>query len=87
MFICLERSANDLHMVQLMPLPCHHLYFSKIQNGLSFWYRPTQKKRKKAVKRLCVVYAVKVVHLVFAGLRDDEGYGAPAGGCHANNVR
>jgi len=23
--ICLERSANDLHMVQLMPLPPHHL--------------------------------------------------------------
>ena len=39
MVICLERSANDLHMVQLMPLPPHHLCFSKIQNhGLSFWY-------------------------------------------------
>ena len=25
MVICLERSANDLHMVQLMPLPPHHL--------------------------------------------------------------
>jgi len=23
--ICLEWGANDLHMVQLMPLPCHHL--------------------------------------------------------------
>jgi len=23
--ICLEQSANDLHMVQLMPLPPHHL--------------------------------------------------------------
>jgi len=23
--ICLERGANDLHMVQLMPLPPHHL--------------------------------------------------------------
>jgi len=23
--ICLERSANDLHMVQLMPLSPHHL--------------------------------------------------------------
>ena len=40
MVICLERSANDLHMVKLMPLPPHHLCFSKIQNGLSFWYRP-----------------------------------------------
>ena len=23
--ICLEQGANDLHMVQLMPLPPHHL--------------------------------------------------------------
>jgi len=23
--ICLDRGANDLHMVQLMPLPPHHL--------------------------------------------------------------
>jgi len=23
--ICMERDANDLHMVQLMPLPPHHL--------------------------------------------------------------
>ena len=23
--ICMERGANDLHMVQLMPLPPHHL--------------------------------------------------------------
>ena len=40
--ICLERSANDLHMVQLILLPPHHPCSSKIQNGLSFWYRPTQ---------------------------------------------
>jgi len=25
MVMCLERGANDLHMVQLMPLPPHHL--------------------------------------------------------------
>ena len=25
MVICLERGANDLHMVQLMPLPHRHL--------------------------------------------------------------
>jgi len=25
MVICLEQSANDLYMVQLMPLPSHHL--------------------------------------------------------------
>ena len=37
----LERVANSLHMVQLMPLSPHHLCFSRIQNGLSFWYRLT----------------------------------------------
>jgi len=25
MVICLERGANDFHMVQLMPLPLYHL--------------------------------------------------------------
>jgi len=25
MVICLEQGASDLHMVQFMPLPCHHL--------------------------------------------------------------
>ena len=38
-----------------------------------------------------LVYAVKVagtvVYLVFAGLRAEEGYGAPAAGCRANTVR
>ena len=34
MVICLERGANDLHMVQLIPLPPHYLI--KIQIGLTF---------------------------------------------------
>ena len=38
-----------------------------------------------------LVYAVKVagtvVNLVFAGLRAEKGYGAPAGVHRANNVR
>jgi len=32
--ICLKRDANDLHMVQLMPLPLNISCFIKIQNGL-----------------------------------------------------
>ena len=28
MVICLERGANDLHMVRLMPLPPRHLFAS-----------------------------------------------------------
>jgi len=31
MVTCLERGANYLHMVQLMPLPPHHLCFIKFQ--------------------------------------------------------
>ena len=54
MVICLEQSVNDLHMVQLMPLPPHHLCFSKIQNGLSFWYRPTQVVLEKRPLNDCV---------------------------------
>ena len=54
MVICLEQSANDLHMVRLMPLPPHHLCFSKIQNGLSFWYRPTQVVLEKRPLNDCV---------------------------------
>jgi len=38
--VCLEQGANDLHMVQLMPMPLH-TYFIKIQNGLPFWCRLT----------------------------------------------
>ena len=37
MVICLERGANDLHMVQLMPLPPIISCSSKIQNGLPFF--------------------------------------------------
>jgi len=35
MVICLKRGANDLHVVQLMPLPPQHLYI-KIRIGLTF---------------------------------------------------
>ena len=41
----MDHSANDLHMVQLTPLPPRHLYFSKIQNGLPFWYWLEKVKR------------------------------------------
>ena len=34
----LQRSANDL----MMPLPPHHVCFSEMQNGLSFWHRLTR---------------------------------------------
>ena len=65
MGICLERSANDLHMVWLMPLPSHHLCFSKIQNGLSFWYRPTQVVLEKRPLNDCVCVFTCIMLLLF----------------------
>ena len=60
MVICLERGANDLHMVQLMPLPPHHLLLR--QNAewfiilvLAYPGCPG----KKAVKRLCVCVCMR----------------------------
>ena len=52
--VCLKWGANDLHMVQLMPKPPHHLCFSKIQNGLSFWYWLTQVVLEKRPLKECV---------------------------------
>jgi len=34
--ICLERGANDLHMVQLMPLPPHHLSLQENREWFTF---------------------------------------------------
>ena len=45
----------EQHMVQLIPLPPHHLCFSKIQNGLSFWYQLTWTKGRKTVVVVVVV--------------------------------
>jgi len=42
MVICLERDANNLHMVQLMPVPPHHFLLHKKPEWLSFWYRLIQ---------------------------------------------
>jgi len=36
MVICLEQGANDLYMVQLMPLPPHHLLLQQNPEWLTF---------------------------------------------------
>jgi len=36
MVISWEQGGNDLHIVQVMPLPPHHLLTTKIQIGLKF---------------------------------------------------
>ena len=55
MVIYLERGANDLHMVQLMPLPPRHLL---LQQNLEWFILLVPAypgcPRRKAVKRLCV---------------------------------
>jgi len=58
--ICLEQGA-DLHMTQLIPLPLTVSCFSKIQIGLSFWYRLT-----RAVKWVCVCACVRACVCVCA---------------------
>ena len=55
MVICLEQGANDLHMVQLMPLPPHHLLLQQNPE----WFILLEPAYpgcpgKKATKRLCV---------------------------------
>ena len=69
MVICLERGANDLHMVQLMPLPPHHFCFSKTQNGLSFWYRPTQVVLEKWPLNGCVCVCIYTVEFIITACR------------------
>ena len=57
MVICLERGANDLHMVQLMPLPPYHL-----NDGLNHpsRYSFLPKFLPKHIK--CWITADKVTH-------------------------
>jgi len=57
--ICLQREADCLYMVQLMPLPSRNLIISCRNSRLvlSFWYRLTQVVlEKKPFKRVSVVY-------------------------------
>ena len=69
MVICLERGVNYLHMVHRMPLPSHHLCFSKIQNGAKYILLVLVypgSPGKKAVKRMrvCFHYFWLQVHVV-----------------------
>ena len=62
MAISLEWGANDLHMVQLMPLP---VCVNKIQNGLSFWYQLTQIVLDKGCKTVVVVMITVTVTILW----------------------
>ena len=55
MVICLERGA-DLHVAQLMPLPLTVSCFSKIQIGITMWYRLTRVVQEKGPLNVCVCH-------------------------------
>ena len=63
MVICLERRA-DLHMAQLMPLPLTVSCFSKIQIGITFWYRLTWVVLDKGPLNGCVCLCMCVLLLL-----------------------
>ena len=55
MVIGLERGANDLYMVQLMPLPPRHLFLQQSPKWFILLVPAYPGcPRKKAVKQLCV---------------------------------
>jgi len=58
--ICLERGADCLHMIQLMPLPLTVSCFSKIQIGLPIWYWLTRVVPDKGPLNGCVCVYVCV---------------------------
>jgi len=60
--ICLQRGANDLHMVQLMPLPPRHLLLQQNPEWFIFLVPAYPGcPGKKAIKRLCVCVCVSVL--------------------------
>ena len=68
MAICLEQSANDLHMVELMPLsPPPFLASLKSRMALPFCYQLTQVIMEKRLLKLKLMVLV-VVKLLKYGL-------------------
>ena len=63
MVICLERGANDLHMVQLMPWPPRHLLLQQNPEWFILLYRPTQVVLEKRPLNGCVCVCVIIVLL------------------------
>jgi len=53
--ICLQRGANDLDMVQLMPLPPDHVLLHPVKSRIPFWCRLTQVVLEKMQLNGCSV--------------------------------
>jgi len=60
--MCLERGA-DLYMAQLMPLPLTVSCFSKIQIGLTFWYRLIRAVSDNGTLNRCVSVCPHIVSI------------------------
>jgi len=54
MVICLERRADDLHMVQLMPLPPRDILLYENPEWFTFWCRFSQDQLQFTVTRIPV---------------------------------
>ena len=77
MVICLERGADCLHIVQLMPLPCQNLLpHLKSRLVLPFWYRLTQVVLEKSPLNGCGIKLRWLGNRVLRVLDSDaEGHG------------
>jgi len=62
MVICLERDANDLHMVQLKPLPPHHFLLQQNPEWFILLVPPTQIVLEKKPLNGSVCVCVCVIH-------------------------
>ena len=80
MVICLERGADDLRMVQLIPLPPRHLLLQQNPEWFILLVPAYPGcSGKKAVKRLCVFTAGKEIevprHMLMVGIVGSINHG------------
>jgi len=71
MVICRQQGANGLHMVQLIPLPLHHLskrqqFWTRIAYFSGYWVTQVV-LGKKAVKRALLLLFITVHKLQSTG--------------------
>ena len=76
--ICLERGANYLHMVQLMPMPPRHLLLQQNPEWCTFWYRPTKVHLEKRPLNGCLCVGVRSMIRDVFGSAQHEARGGRA---------
>ena len=60
MVISMQQGINDLHMVQLMPMPPCHFSFRKIHSGSPLWYWVAQVVQGKIVIKRVLLLLIKI---------------------------